>query len=121
MWDCGSCGCMAIAADVAACPMCGKEHGMPKATTGGASSAAAGQPDGGLPPPPPASAPKAEHAAYAAEHLGVPAEQAESMTKAELTAAAQEAAAGPAPAPGSAPESEPARAPAPAPKKTTTE
>jgi hypothetical protein len=36
------------------------------------------------PEPPPASAPKAEHVSYVTETLGVPAEQAESMTKAEL-------------------------------------
>jgi hypothetical protein len=47
------------------------------------------------PPPPPASAPKAEHVSYATDALGVPPEQAESMTKAELAAAAQQAAAQP--------------------------
>ena len=35
-------------------------------------------------PPPPVSAPKADHVAYAAEALGVPAEEAEAMTKADL-------------------------------------
>jgi hypothetical protein len=47
------------------------------------------------PPPPPASAPKAEHVSYATDTLGLPAEEAEAMTKAELAAAAQQAAAQP--------------------------
>lgn len=29
-WDCEECGCQQIAGDLAACPMCGKEHDMPK-------------------------------------------------------------------------------------------
>lgn len=44
------------------------------------------------PVPPPASALKAEHAAYAAAALGVPAEEAESMTKPELVELAKNAA-----------------------------
>jgi hypothetical protein len=44
------------------------------------------------PPPPPASALKAEHVEYVAEALGVPPEEAESMTKPELVELAKQAA-----------------------------
>lgn len=47
-----------------------------------------------LPPPPPASAPKAEHVEYVADALGVPAEEAEAMKKADLVQLAREAAGG---------------------------
>lgn len=49
--------------------------------------------DPGEPPaPPPASALKAEHVEYAAAALGVPPEEAESMTKPELVELAKKAA-----------------------------
>ena len=38
-WTCGSCGCQAIAYDLAVCPMCGKEREMPKITNSGPSNA----------------------------------------------------------------------------------
>lgn len=66
---------------------------MPKITVAGGPSSALGQdaePEP-LPPPPPASALKAEHVEYAAEALGIPAEEAESMTKPELVDLAKRA------------------------------
>ena len=51
-------------------------------------------PDAELPAPPPASAPKAEHAAYVADALGVPAEEAGQMKKADLVELARQAAGG---------------------------
>lgn len=86
---------------------------MPKATTEGGPSNAASEdtPAAEVPAPPPVSAPKAEHIEHAVQALGVPPEEAESMTKAELVERAQAAAgdggadAAPAPAPKPAPKS----------------
>ena len=104
LWDCAECGCRAIAPDLGFCPQCHQPKGedMPKITSGGASNAWEPAPEGAaeLPPPPPASAPKADHVEYVTAALGVPAEQAEAMTKAELTELTRPA---PAEAAGSAP------------------
>lgn len=52
MWDCGACGCLAIAAGVAACPMCGKERCVPKISRlGGVSYEPGHEPPGWQPPP----------------------------------------------------------------------
>lgn len=63
---------------------------MPKVSVGGGPSNAAAEP-AELPPPPPVSAPKAEHAAYAEQALGVPADEAQAKTKAELVELAKDA------------------------------
>lgn len=108
---------------------------MPNSTTGGVSYepgrepadwAGPGIPPEPVPEPPPARAPKSDHVEYAADALGVPAEDAEQMTKAELVELAQ---AGPTPdgpgttpdpdstpEPNSAASSDPADAPAPRPR-----
>lgn len=100
---------------------------MPNSTTGGVSYepgrepadwAGPGIPPVPVPEPPPARAPKSDHVEYAADALGVPAEDAEQMTKAELVELAQS---GPTPddstpEPNSAGSSDPADAPAPRPR-----
>lgn len=117
MWDCPECGCQAIAASLRVCPQCraAKEDDMPKATAGGGASNAQDpgtSPAAELPQPPPVSAPKAEHADYATSALGVPPEQAQSMTKPELVELARTAVEGSDQPP---PDSSPAPAPAPRP------
>lgn len=102
---------------------------MPNSTTGGPSYEPGREPEDwsapGIPPepepvpePPAARAPKSDHVEYAADTLGVPAEDAEQMTKAELVELAQS---GPTPddstpEPNSAASSDPADAPAPRPR-----
>ena len=116
MWACGQCGCRAIAADLGACPQCfkPKEEDMPKITSGGATNAWEPQPDvpaeppAPPPAPPPVSAPKADHVSYAADALGVPPAQAESMTKPALVELARSAPVPPVLPPPAAPSAPPA-------------
>ena len=39
MWDCGQCGCQAIAPGLPFCPQCFRERDMPKTTAAGGSNA----------------------------------------------------------------------------------
>lgn len=100
---------------------------MPNSTTGGVSYepgrepadwAGPGIPPEPVPEPPPARAPKSDHVEYAAGALGVPAEDAEQMTKAELVELAQSSPTpdDSTPEPNSGASSDPADAPAPRPR-----
>lgn len=103
---CLGCGCR-FAVGLEWCPQCGSEEfeeaDVPKITSAGVSypqepgagepaveapaaveAAADPAPEAGAAAAPPVSAVKAEHVEYAVEALGVPPEEAESMTKPEL-------------------------------------
>jgi len=96
MWDCGYCGCQAIAGSLTFCPMCFKEPDVPKTTAEGGGS-------NGLADPGPEAAPEPEVAAIVPDPASVPKvvlqDLAEAQglptsgTKAELADALTEAAA----------------------------
>lgn len=98
LWTCGACTA-AYSVGAPACPHCGgteyQEDAMPKISAGAGPTSALGQdPDApafpGLAEPPPASARKADWVDHAVA-TGVPPEQAEAMTKAELVESASPA------------------------------
>jgi hypothetical protein len=88
---------------------------MPKITAGEGGPSSEFDPDEpdaapaeeSAPEPPPVSAPKAEHVDHAVEALGVPRDEAESMTKPDLVELAH--ASDPEPAPAAAPKPKGAR------------
>lgn len=112
LWNCGHCGCRAIAASLQWCPQCYEPREEPVSAATHLAAAEKTVPpeapaEAAVPaPPPPVSAPKAEHVSYVAGTLGVPEDEAQQLTKPALVELARAA---PVPAPAAKPAPAPAQ------------